>query len=150
MIEILNKSLTGDIVEHKGKHYEFPPLSLNPTPKKKMPILIGGTADAVLKRAARVADGFISPNTKAEEIGIMVKKINEYRKEYGTDDKPCEMISVAIDIWDLDGHKRLRDMGIHEACVMPWFNYGGKFKSPMEFKLDAMKRFNDDVVSKMD
>ena len=59
------------------------------------------------------------------------------------------MISVATDVFDLDGHKRLRDLGITEACVMPWFNYGGKFKSDIEFKKDSMKRFQDDVMSKM-
>lgn len=149
MIEILRKALTGEMFEHKGKHYDFPNMSINPVPKKPMPILIGGTAEPVLKRAARIADGFVSPNTKAAEIGEMIKKIHAYRKEYGTDDKPFEMISVATDIYDLDGHKRLRDMGVTEACVMPWMYYGGKFKSDMEFKADSMKRFQDDVMSKM-
>ena len=57
--------------------------------------------------------------------------------------------SVAIDTFDLDGHKRLEEMGIDEACVMPWLLYGGKFDSPMEFKVDAIKRFGDEVASKM-
>ncbi len=59
------------------------------------------------------------------------------------------MISVAIDTFDLDGHKRLEEMGIDEACVMPWLIYGGKFHSPMEFKVDAIRRFGDEVISKM-
>ena len=59
------------------------------------------------------------------------------------------MVSVATDIFDLDGHKRLRDMGITEACVMPWLYYGGKFKSPLEVKVDAVKRFKDEVVDKL-
>jgi alkanesulfonate monooxygenase SsuD/methylene tetrahydromethanopterin reductase-like flavin-dependent oxidoreductase (luciferase family) len=150
MIEILNTYLDGEMHEWKSEHYEIPNLSINPVPKKKMPILVGGTAEPVLKRAARIADGFVSPNTKAEHIGEMIKKIHAYRKEYGTDNKPFEMISVATDIFDLDGHKRLRDMGVDEACVMPWMYYGGKFKSDMDFKVDAMKRFQDDVMSKMD
>jgi alkanesulfonate monooxygenase SsuD/methylene tetrahydromethanopterin reductase-like flavin-dependent oxidoreductase (luciferase family) len=149
MIEILRKALTGEMFEHKGKYYNFPNMSINPVPKTPMPIVIGGTADVVLKRAARIADGFASPNTKAEHIGEMVAKIHQYRKEYGTDNKPFEMISVATDVFDLDGHKRLRDMGVTEACVMPWFNYGGKFKSDIQFKKDCMKRFQDDVMSKM-
>lgn len=149
MIEILQKSLTGEMVEHHGKYYDFPNLSINPVPKKHMPILIGGTATPALKRAARIADGFVSPNTTADHIGEMVKEIHGYRKEYGTDKKPFQMISVATDIFDLDGHKRLQDMGIDEACVMPWFYYGGKFKSPMDFKIDSMKRFADEVMSKL-
>ncbi|MFK7977024.1 MAG: LLM class flavin-dependent oxidoreductase [Halioglobus sp.] len=150
MIDILNQLLTGEFVEYSGKHYEFPSLSINPVPQKKMPILVGGTADAVLRRTARIADGYVSPNLTAQEIGELVKTIHGYRKEYGTDKKPFHFVAVATDVWDLDGHKRLRDMGVDEACVVPWFFYGGKFKSPIEVKIDSMKRFEDDVISKMD
>ncbi len=148
-IEILQKALTGETFEHHGKHYDVPPLSINPVPKKHMPIIIGGTAEPVLKRAARLADGFVSPNTTSDKIKEMVDKIHGYRKEYGTDDKPFEMISVAIDAFDLDGHKKLADMGIDETCDMPWLYYGGKFSSPIGVKIDAMKRFGDEVMSKM-
>jgi len=148
-IEILREAFTGEFFEHKGKYYEFPNMSINPVPSKPMPIVIGGTATAVLKRAARLADGFVSPNTTSDKIAEMVKEIHGYRKEYGTDQKPFQMISVAIDAFDLDGHKRLEDMGIDEACDMPWLYYGGKFNSPLSVKIDAMKRFTDEVIAKM-
>ncbi len=148
-IEILRKALSGEFFEHKGKHYDFPNLSINPVPGQEMPILIGGTAEAALKRAARLADGFVSPNTTAENIKKMVDTIHAYRKEYGTDKKPFQMLSVAIDSFDLDGHKRLADIGIDESCDMPWLYYGGRFKSPLEEKIDAMKRFTDEVIGKM-
>jgi alkanesulfonate monooxygenase SsuD/methylene tetrahydromethanopterin reductase-like flavin-dependent oxidoreductase (luciferase family) len=141
--------MTGQFFEHHGKYYDVPSCSINPVPSKPMPIIIGGTAEAVLKRAARVADGFVSPNTTSDKIEEMVQKIHRYRKEYGTDGKPFQMISVAIDAFDLDAHKRLEDMGIDEACVMPWLFYGAKFNSPMGLKVDAIKRFGDDVISKM-
>jgi alkanesulfonate monooxygenase SsuD/methylene tetrahydromethanopterin reductase-like flavin-dependent oxidoreductase (luciferase family) len=148
-IEILQKALTGETFEHHGKHYDIPSLSINPVPKKHMPIIIGGTAEPVLKRAARLADGFVSPNTTSDKIKEMVDKIHGYRKEYGTDQKPFHMVSVAIDAFDLDGHKRLEDMGIDETCDMPWLYYGGKFNSPLSVKIDAMKRFSDEVIAKM-
>lgn len=148
-IEVIRKALTGEFFEHHGKHYDNPNLSINPVPQKPMPIIIGGTATAVLKRAARIADGFVSPNTTADKIAEMVKEIHGYRKEYGTDKKPFQMISVAIDAFDLDGHKRLVDMGIDECCDMPWLYYGGKFNSPIGVKIDAMKRFTDEVIAKL-
>ena len=55
----------------------------------------------------------------------------------------------AIDAFDLDGHKRLADIGVDECCDMPWLYYGGKFKSPLNEKIDAMKRFTDEVIGKM-
>ncbi len=148
-IEIIREALSGEMFEHKGKHYQFPNMSINPVPEKPMPIVIGGTVDAVLRRAARVADGFVSPNTTAEKIGEMLTAIDGYRKEYGTDKKPFQKISVAIDAFDLDGHKRLQDMGVDECCDMPWLYYGGKFSSPLSVKIDAMKRFTDEVIAKL-
>lgn len=148
-IEVLRKALTGEFFQHTGKHYDFPNLSINPVPQQDMPILIGGTAEPVLKRAARIADGFVSPNTTADNIKTMIDKINGYRKEYGTDTKRFEMVSVAIDAFDLDGHKKLEDMGVDECCDMPWLYYGGKFKSPVEEKIEHMKRFTDEVIAKM-
>ena len=141
--------MSGEFFEHHGKYYDVPKLSINPVPGKPMPIVIGGTATPVLKRAARLADGFVSPNTTADKIEEMVKEIHGYRKEYGTETKPFQMISVAIDAFDLDGHKRLESMGIDECCDMPWLYYGGKFNSPLSVKIDAMKRFTDEVIAKM-
>jgi alkanesulfonate monooxygenase SsuD/methylene tetrahydromethanopterin reductase-like flavin-dependent oxidoreductase (luciferase family) len=149
MIEILRKALTGEMFEHHGRFYDIPTLCINPVPRTPMPIFVGGTATPVLKRAAKLADGFVSPNTTAEEVGRMAREIDQYRKEYGTDGKPFEMISVAIDTFDLDGHRRLAEMGVTEACVVPWFFYGGNFHSPLDFKKDAVKRFTDQVISKM-
>jgi hypothetical protein len=149
MIHILRKAFTGQMFDHQGKFYNIPRMQIAPVGKKPVPILIGGTVDSVLKRAARIADGFASPNTTAEKIGEMIRTVNCYRKELGTDTKPFEMTSVAIDTFDLDGHRKLAEMGVNEACVSPWFFYGGNFQSPLKVKIDAVKRFIDQVVSKM-
>lgn len=148
-IEILRKALTGEEFEYHGKHYDIPKLSINPVPGKPMPILIGGTAQPALKRAARLCDGFVSPNTTTDNIETMVGDINGYRKELGTDDRPFHFVSVAIDAISLDHHKRLEGIGIDEACVMPWMYYGAKFSSPVGVKVDAINRFTDEVISKM-
>lgn len=148
-IEVIRKALTGEFFEHHGRFYDNPNLSINPVPSEPMPIVIGGTATAVLERAARIADGWVSPNTTADKIGEMVQEIHGYRKEYGTDDKPFQMVSVAIDAFDLDGHKKLVDMGIDECCDMPWLYYGHRFSSPVNVKIDAMKRFTDEVIAKL-
>lgn len=149
MIEIIRKALKGEMFDHHGKYYDFPRLQISPVPTEPVPIYIGGTVDAVLRRSARIADGFVSPNTTAEIIGEYAKKIDQYRAEYGRENEPFEMISVAVDTHDLDGHRRLEEMGVTEACVMPWFFYGKGFNSELEFKKDAVKRFADTVIAKM-
>lgn len=149
MIEIIRKALKGEMFEHHGRYYDFPALQISPVPTEPVPIYIGGTVDAVLKRSARIADGFVSPNATSEAIGEYAKKLEQYRAEFGTQDRPFEMISVAIDAHDLDGHRRLAEMGVTEACTMPWFFYGHGFDSALEHKIDAVKRFADTVIAKM-
>lgn len=149
MVHLLRKAFTGQTFDHHGKFYDVPRLQIAPVGQRPIPILIGGTVDAVLKRAARIADGFASPNTTADHIGEMIRTVNRYRQEFGTDKKPFEMTSVATDVFDLAGHQKLAELGVDEACVSPWFCYGGNFQSPLRVKIDAVKRFTDDVVVKM-
>ena len=59
----------------------FPdPFAINPVPRTHLPIFVGGTATPVLERAAKLADGFVSPNTTAAEIGRFAREIHDYRK----------------------------------------------------------------------
>ena len=71
-----------------------PNVSFAPSPAKPVPIIIGGHADLALKRAARVGDGWVSAGSSLEELTTMIGRINELRKEYGTDNTA---ISVSCD-----------------------------------------------------
>jgi probable F420-dependent oxidoreductase len=53
---------TRDVVQHDGDFYHIPPSQLEPKPVQKPhpPILFGGTAPAALRRAGRLADGWVS------------------------------------------------------------------------------------------
>ena len=61
MIEVMKKLWTGQAVEHAGAHYRFPPLQMSPGVSKPVPILVGGSSEPALKRAARIADGWCGP-----------------------------------------------------------------------------------------
>jgi len=56
--EILRKLWSGEIVEHSGPHYRFPPVQMVPAPAVPIPIWIGGNTPAAMRRAAR-HDGWI-------------------------------------------------------------------------------------------
>src|SRR3954453_14474871 len=60
-IDALHTIWTSDPVEHKGEFYEIPRGRVDPRPVQQPhpPILLGGAAAPAVKRAGRVADGWI-------------------------------------------------------------------------------------------
>ena len=149
MIDIIKLMATGDMVEFHGKHYDMPRMQIAPVPKppQKMPIYIGGSADVVLKRCARMTDGWVSVNYTFEHNQEIIAKLKQFRKEFDKENEPFEIKVLATDIADMDGFKRLRDLGTTEAVVMPQFMYGGDPRD-VNYKIDAAKRFSDEVIAK--
>jgi probable F420-dependent oxidoreductase len=58
-IELLRRLWQEPVVEFEGRYHRVPRAGLNPLPvQRPIPIWIGGSAEAAIKRAARIADGF--------------------------------------------------------------------------------------------
>ncbi|WP_067171659.1 TIGR03619 family F420-dependent LLM class oxidoreductase [Microtetraspora niveoalba] len=81
-VDILRRLWTDDVVEHKGEFYELPPVHQDPKPVTAPPILLGGTAAVALRRAGRIADGWISSSradlgTIDEQIAIVKNAARE-------------------------------------------------------------------------
>ncbi len=61
-IEILRRLWSEDTVEHRGRHFSFGPVSMNPKPVQAggPPVWIGGRRPPAFRRAGRLGDGYIS------------------------------------------------------------------------------------------
>ena len=146
-VEILRTLWRGGMVEYHGKHYDFDRLEMSPVPKEPVPILVGGVSDVALKRAARLGDGWIAVQHSTEELRELLGKLAALRKDYGTDGKPFETVVACTDVFDVDGYRRIEDLGATTLTTAPWVLYGADPNS-LEEKKDALKRFADDVISK--
>jgi probable F420-dependent oxidoreductase len=147
MIEVIRGLGTGDYFEFHGKHFDIPAIKLCPVPTKPIPILIGGHADAALKRAARLGDGWMHGGGK-ESLNDLLAKLQRYRKEAGTEKKPFEIHVISMDGFTLDGVKRLQDQGITDVIV-GFRNAYEKDNQTMQQKLDALRGYADRVISKL-
>ncbi len=132
-------------VEHHGAHYDFDKLMISPAPEQPVPIYTGGHSEPSLKRAARLADGWVSVQSTADELGASLRRLVELRHEYGRADLPFRTSCLAMDVFDLDGYRRLADLGVTDIQVVPWYFYGGD-PDALETKRDSLLRFADEVL----
>ena len=59
-IELMRQLWTRDLVKFDGCYDKIDDAGLNPLPRRPISIWIGGTADIVLRRAARMSDGWVA------------------------------------------------------------------------------------------
>ena len=145
-IEIIRLVMTGEFVEYHGKHYDFDRLVVRPVPTQPVPIYVGGLSEPGLKRAARLADGWISVANTLEEIAGVVPRLAELRAEYGRSDVPFEIKALCVDAFDLDGFRRMEEIGVTDAVVCPWYFRPGDVNA-LDHQVDAVAWFGEEMVS---
>jgi probable F420-dependent oxidoreductase len=148
MIDVMRALWAGGWVEHHGEHYDFPKLEMSPAPTEPPPVYIGGLSDAALRRAAR-NDGWISDLHSTAELAEYRKRIDRFRAELGREDEPFTFIASCNDAGDYDGYRRLEDAGVTHLLTLPWIFYGG-YTDDLQQRLDGIRRFADDVLSRFD
>jgi probable F420-dependent oxidoreductase len=146
MLEILRLLWTGELVQYSGEHYQFDAREMNPAPSEYIPIWIGGISEAAMRRAARLGDGWVTDLQTSAEIIDCVDRINAWRREYGRDHLPFDVMATPSDAWNVDGYKRLADAGVTHILTMPWPFYHGE-TDDLDKKIDSVKRYADDIIS---
>lgn len=145
MLDLLRVLWSGEMVEHHGDNYDLPRLEMNPPVLGPVPIYVGGTSDAALRRAAR-NDGWISDLASTEELGDFRRRIDAHRAELGRQDEPFAMVGSPNDAVDVDGYRRAEEAGVTDLLTMPWVFYSG-FTDDLQEKVDGVYRFADDVLA---
>jgi probable F420-dependent oxidoreductase len=121
MLEVLPKLLTGDVVEHHGEFYDFDPLSIAPVPTKPVPVIVGGNSPAAMRRAARVADGWIpAASVKPDDFKPVLAEMRRLRAEAGRDHLPFEIIVAFAALPDPDLYRQFEDLGVSGVMAAPW------------------------------
>jgi probable F420-dependent oxidoreductase len=146
-IEIIQQLAAGGFVEYHGEFYDVPALKICPTPTEKLPILIGGHADAALRRAARLCDGWMHAGSDGDQLPAMIARLEELRREYGRESDPFEIHVISMDGYSVDGCQRLEELGVTDVII--GFRNAYQMEQDTETlqqKIDAMKWFADAVI----
>jgi probable F420-dependent oxidoreductase len=149
MIEIIRGFHSGEYFGFKGKYYDIPECKMCPVPTQQTPILIGGHAEAALKRAAKIGDGWVHAGGDIKSLTPLIDSLNKLRKEYGRDHLPFEIHAITADAYSVDGVKRLRDLGVTECIIGFRDAYaGGPDNKTLEQKYGEMRWFADNIIAK--
>ncbi|ORB83915.1 LLM class F420-dependent oxidoreductase [Mycobacterium kansasii] len=148
-IEIVKGLTTGDYFEFHGDFYDIPKTKMSPAPTQPIPILVGGHADAALRRAARLDGWMHGGGTSAEELDRLIARVKRFRDEQGKTG-PFEIHVISMDAYTTDGVKRLEDKGVTDIIVgFRWPYVKGPDTEPLEQKIRHLERYAEKVIAKV-
>jgi probable F420-dependent oxidoreductase len=141
MIDILRRLWAGGMVAYKGEQFDFPALQIAPAPEKTIPVYLGGSSPAALRRIARVADGFIGNGNAPDEVPGLLAELKRLREEAGRAHLPFETVIGLNTPPDLDTFKRLEEQGMTSGVSYPFYSSLG-----MTSSIDEKKRVMEDFA----
>jgi probable F420-dependent oxidoreductase len=146
MIEVMRRLWEGRMVEYHGRYFDFPPSQLSPAPKSRIPIYVGGDSPAALRRAALMADGWISSGLSPDTILGSAQTVRTLLAEAGRPTEGFEFVASVRP--DLEFIKRLRDGGMTSIFNLATPEEIAGRVSAQE-KLANVRRYADEVIAKV-
>src|SRR2546425_7982914 len=146
-IEVMRLLWSQEIVSYKGQFHTITEAGLNPLPvRRSIPIWMGGRADALLRRTARLGDGWLPQGKPDERMREAVERLQSYIREAGRD--PSKVgIEARMNAreGDLDEWVRQtegwQDLGATHISIN---TMGAGFKSPDEH-IEAIRRYKEAI-----
>ena len=143
-IEVLRRLWSEDLVSYSGRFHDLRQVSIVPPPvQRPIPIWLGGASDAVVKRAARLGDGWmpiIAPDAQAEQkLAMLREELNKHGRDparFGIEgwlrmqDPDPQRWAVAADGW--------RRLGADYVMLYPMYRIP-KF----EDQIETLRRFKE-------
>jgi probable F420-dependent oxidoreductase len=149
-IAIVRGLAAGGYFEFHGTTYDLPPVKIAPVPAEPIPVLIGGHADAALRRAARLGDGWMHGGGDPADLPRLLARLAELRA--ASPDRagaPFEVHVISMDAYTADGVRRLEEAGVTDVIIgFRWPYVTGPDTEPLARKIDSLRRFADDVIAK--
>ncbi|WP_091449277.1 TIGR03619 family F420-dependent LLM class oxidoreductase [Actinokineospora iranica] len=159
-LPLLRRFWTDEVVDHDGEFYRVPPTRMDPKPVQAggPPILVGAGAEPALRRAGRLADGWVSSSrADLSSIGKSVRTIRTAAEEAGRDPAALRMVcrgavrvrSARADRQPLTGtfeqiradFADLAEQGVTELFVD--LNFDPEIGSPDAGPAESMRRAED-------
>jgi probable F420-dependent oxidoreductase len=146
-IEVLRLLWSQEVISYKGKFHTITEAGLNPLPiNRSIPIWLGGDADTLLRRVARLGDGWFPQGKPDEQKRAKLERLRSYIVEVGRDPQSVGIearVNAAdgnVDEWirDTEGWRALGATHI----TLNTMNAG---YTSLDQHLDALRRYKEAV-----
>jgi probable F420-dependent oxidoreductase len=149
MLEVMRALWSGEMVEHRGEHFDLGPMQMSPAPAAPVPVFVGGVSKVALRRAARLGEGWIGTGQSPDDVPGLLGQLHELRRAAGREADPFETIVPLAVPPDVEQLRRLEgEHGMTSTTAWP-FTYVLGPASSAEEKRVHMLRFGDEVIAKM-
>ncbi len=95
IVQILPQAWSGEPFTHQGPIFDLPTLGVRPTPSRSIPVLVGGSAEPAIRRAARLADGVFA-NAPAHKFVEQVHWVLDECERIGRDPSSFRFIHYSV------------------------------------------------------
>lgn len=144
MIEVLRRLWAGGWVEHHGEWFDVPAVSMAPVPPGPIPITLGGRSEIALRRAARIADGWVGGGASSTAVPEVIARLHGFLEDNGRDPADFE-ITIQPREWPTpEMLDELGRAGLDGIRIPAWEPAGAD--SPVEAKIEAAERFAEEVI----
>jgi probable F420-dependent oxidoreductase len=148
-MDIVRGLTSGGYFEYHGEFYDIPSIKITPVPTEPIPLLVGGHADAALRRAVVRGDGWMHGGG-TDDLDELLVKIDAIRRVEGKQNDPFEIHVISLDAYTVDGIKRLEDKGVTDVIVgfrLPYIV--GPDTEPLDRKITHLERYAETVIAKV-
>ncbi|TMD59863.1 MAG: LLM class F420-dependent oxidoreductase [Chloroflexi bacterium] len=148
-IEVMRLLWSQEVVSYKGQFHTITEAGLNPLPlRRSIPVWLGGSADVLLRRIARIGDGWFPQGKPDDQMREVLERLISYVTEAGRDPSTVGIEArVNASEGNLDEWVRQtegwRALG---ATHISLNTMGAGFNSPGEH-IEAIRRYKEAIGS---
>jgi probable F420-dependent oxidoreductase len=134
-------------VSFEGRWYSMAPSWMEPAPPGPIPIYVGGSSEAALKRAAELGDGYMSMPNSMDGIEALVQRLDALHRSGPRRAEPFAINVSCTDASTPQDYRRLEAAGVASVVVTPW---GDPYVfPPLADRLRSIEAFAERVIGPM-
>lgn len=144
-IAVMRRLWTEELVEFEGRYHRLRRVGINPLPvQRPIPVWMGGMAEPVLQRVARIADGWLPQFRPGPRAAETIERLRGYIRDAGREPRDVG-IEGRINLANmLEGEwgaavAAWRDLGATHVCV----NTMGVGLASPQAHIDTIRRFKE-------